>query len=107
MQCDKLTPFNWNSIYNSINNGCLVEANAEGLKNKVDEVSHSWIIDGYMIANFNFESYKEQAFYVHNNWGWNGSYDGYFLLEDAGIKFDLPGVKLDRLLNIHANIKKK
>lgn len=60
-----------------------------------------------MIANFNFESYKEHAFYVHNNWGWNGSYDGYYLLEDAGIKFDLPGVKLDRLLNIHANIKKK
>lgn len=39
--------------------------------------------------------------------GWNGSCDGYFLLEDAGIKFDLPGVELDRLLNIHANIKKK
>lgn len=34
-------------------------------------------------------------------------YDGYYLLEDDGIKFDLPGVKLDRLLNIHANIKKK
>jgi hypothetical protein len=107
MQCDKLTPFNWNSIYNSINNGSLVEANAVGLENEVEEVCHSWIIDGYMIANFNFESYKEQAFYVHNNWGWNGSYDGYYLLEDAGIKFDLPGVKLDRLLNIHANIKKK
>lgn len=107
MQCDKLTPFNWNSIYNSINNGSLVEANAVGLENEVEEVCHSWIIDGYMIANFNFESYKEHAFYVHNNWGWNGSYDGYYLLEDAGIKFDLPGVKLDRLLNIHANIKKK
>ncbi len=107
MQCDKQSPFSWNAIYNSINNGCLVEVNAMGLKNEVEEVGHSWIIDGYMIANYNIEQYNYQACYVHNNLGWKGSHDGYYLLEDDGIKFEPPGYKFDRLLNIHANIKKK
>lgn len=107
MQCSKQSSFNWNDIYNSINNGCIVEANALGKDYKEEDVGHSWIIDGYMIANFNEGSFKYQACYVHNNLGWNGSYDGYYLLEDDGIKFEPPGYKFDRQLNIHSNIKKK
>ena len=71
------------------------------------EVGHSWIIDGYMISRLDAGSDHYQEFYVHNNFGWNGSFDGYFLLEDEGIKFEVPDVDFDKMLNIHANIKKK
>ena len=33
--------------------------------------AHAWIIDGYQGSN-----------YFHCNWGWGGSYDGYFYLND-------------------------
>ena len=108
MQCDKQSSFNWNGIYNSINNGNIVEANARGFDSRQNkEVGHSWIIDGYMIARLDAGSDHYQEFYVHNNFGWNGSFDGYFLLEDEGIKFEVPDVDFDKMLNIHANIKKK
>lgn len=107
MQCDKLKPFNWNDICNSINNSHIVEVNALGSDSKGEDVGHSWIIDGYMIATFNDVSPKYEAYYVHNNLGWNGSFDGYYLLEDDGIKFEPPGYKFDRQLKIHSNIRKK
>mgnify|MGYP004652680207 FL=1 len=107
MQCDKLTPFNWNSIYNSINNGNLVEASARGDDSKNEDDGHSWIIDGYMIANLDGGSFKYKECYVHNNFGWDGTDDGYYLLEDEGISFDTFTIKLERAFNMHANIKRK
>ncbi len=107
MQCDKLSSFKWNSIYNSINNGCIVEASARGDDSKGEDAGHSWIIDGYMIANLDGGSFKYQACYVHNNFGWDGTDDGYYLLEDEGISFDTFVIKLERALNMHSNIKKK
>lgn len=63
----RLRSFKWNSIYNSINNGCIVEASARGDDSKGEDAGHSWIIDGYMIANLDGGSFKYQACYVHNN----------------------------------------
>ncbi len=34
-------------------------------------VGHAWVIDGYDSNNF-----------FHCNWGWNGSYNGFFILEE-------------------------
>ncbi len=103
MQCDKQRSFDWNTIFNSINNGHLVEVNGYGT---VDgkEVGHSWIIDSYVIAKLDadLENIHEQENYVHCNFGWNGDENGYFLLEDEGVKF----MYLDSKLSIHANIRK-
>lgn len=50
---------------------------------ELDEVAgHSWIIDGYVIATLDDESHNVHVkdFYVHNNMGWDGANNGYYLL---------------------------
>ena len=50
---------------------------------ELDEVAgDSWIIDGYVIATLDDESHNVHVkdFYVHNNMGWDGANNGYYLL---------------------------
>lgn len=108
IQCDKQSSFEWKTIFNSINNGHVVEANAHGIDQSLNaDVGHSWIIDSYVIASLDIQNYHEQDHYVHCNFGWNGDFDGYYLLEDDGVKFETPNLTLDKQLYIHANIRKK
>lgn len=109
MRCDGRIPFDWNAIFNSINNGHIVEISAHGIdKKKQEDVGHSWIIDSYVIAKLDEDSQNihEQANYVHCNLGWGGFKDGYYLLEDDGVKFETPNLNLETNIFIHTNIRK-
>lgn len=55
----------WNDIiYDNLNHGYPVYYHGGGLRG-----GHAFVIDGYLDG------------YYHFNWGWNGDYDGYFLID--------------------------
>ena len=42
-------------------------------------VGHAWVCDGYRQTRYFYEDcYEHVTLYLHMNWGWNGTYNGYF-----------------------------
>jgi hypothetical protein len=42
-------------------------------------VDHAWVIDGMASVYVPIPPNYYPNYYVHNNWGWNGKEDGYYL----------------------------
>jgi len=79
--CNDLDQFN--SIWKAeLNAGRPVQCSASSSSGSGrDAGGHSYVIDGYDSNNF-----------VHINWGWDGSYDGYYdiqLMNPSGYQFDV------------------
>lgn len=41
--------------------------------------AHEWVIDGALAQRKTIDGSSRIRFLYHCNWGWNGSYNGYFL----------------------------
>lgn len=98
MKCDNNTSWSWKKIKNSIDKGNLVHATAA----TKDKIGHAWIMDGYLSATYPGNNIVN---FVHNNFGWGGTCDGYYELEDD-IHFETySGNFYPR--NLNPNINKK
>ena len=73
LKATTLRPFKDAPIYNALKSEKIVYV--RGSTNK-DSGGHAWVVDG-MIANLFCD--KLERLYVHCNWGWGGSRNGYFL----------------------------
>lgn len=98
MKCDSNTSWSWENIKSSIDKGNLVHATA-GTK---DKIGHAWIMDGYLSATYPGDNTVN---FVHNNFGWGGSDDGYYELEND-IHFEANGSSFYPR-NLNPNINKK
>ncbi|OQX79920.1 MAG: hypothetical protein B6D61_02775 [Bacteroidetes bacterium 4484_249] len=58
-----------NMIRNELDNGRPMLYSGEG-----DWSGHAWVLDGYEAVN--------DLYHYHMNWGWGGSYNGYYYLDD-------------------------
>ncbi|MBO7070352.1 MAG: C10 family peptidase [Bacteroidales bacterium] len=50
-------------------------------------IGHCWVLDGYVRINYlnpRVNDYVEKELF-HINWGWNGTYDGYYQLHDYDV----------------------
>lgn len=67
--------YSWSSTKDFIDNGYPML-----VIGALSKSSHAWVIDGYFVREkrYNSGKYKSSTTYVHNNWGWNGTCDGYF-----------------------------
>lgn len=86
---DALQSYDWLKIVSSLDSGLLVYAG--GYPGK-EGMGHAWVIDGYKTRKFirvteylnpfgptPIPDIEETEYrYVHVNWGWNGSNNGYF-----------------------------
>ena len=63
-----------------------------------DELAHYSIEDATHFINYKLEL----DYFVHMNWGWGGSHDGYYTLMKSG--WDPLGVPFDDVVNIYYNI---
>ena len=81
---------------------CMFGTHAPG---KEDEASHTWVGDGLMIhgryidnsgliTDFPIPSGYEETYYVHCNWGWGGTNNGYFVL---GTSYSVNSYKFEKL----------
>lgn len=98
MKCDAATGWNWNVIYNSIKRGNLVHAAMHSDEND----GHAWVIDGYIVEKYGTETME----FIHNNFGWDSTFSGYYLYEDP-VHFESGGYNWVVLDKIYPNIMKK
>ncbi len=99
MQCDKAVNWDWDKIYASLKQGSLVHVSARSTEN----TGHSWLLDGFMIVKYvDWETIR----YVRCNFGWGGSWDGYYEIESK-LSFTANGKDYENNWKINPNIKKK
>lgn len=72
------------------------------MEGKSKQGGHAWVADGYQVLNFalplffasNGKVRTVSQYYVHNNWGWGGECNGYFVQDcfdtSKGYSFDNP-----------------
>jgi hypothetical protein len=97
MRCDGGRGWDWNIIAASLKNGKIVHVSAA-----CDEGGHGWLMDAYIHTNVG----NEQVIYVHHNFGWGGSWDGYYEVENS-LEFTANGGQVyDTKFRIQANISK-
>jgi hypothetical protein len=67
-----LTGFNAGKVMNDLNDGNKIVYMRS--RDEEQNIGHAWVVDGYI-----YDSRGEKPIYLHCNWGWGGSYNGYFL----------------------------
>ncbi len=85
--------YSWTDVYNFLVLHAPVIMIAT---DPVEDAAHAWVLDGYQSVFYNFESYildtdngtyyitsstPVMFNYIHNNWGWDGVCNGYFLAD--------------------------
>lgn len=86
---DKMRSFNFSSVKSSVANDCPVYMRG---KDEGEDSGHAWVVDGYYTVCEKYTYYKLNTWevvrkgsserdYIHCNWGWGGTSDGYFFAE--------------------------
>lgn len=97
MRCDGGRGWDWNVIASSLKNGKIVHVSAT-----CDDGGHGWLMDAYIHTNVE----GDNTIYVRHNFGWGGSWDGYYEVENP-LEFTANGDQIyDRKFRIQANISK-
>jgi len=67
--------YNYNTVKSSINSNLPVILSGDN-----GSSGHMWVCDGYSQYSYYFADCTGGTYYArfHMNWGWNGSYDGYY-----------------------------
>ena len=98
--------YSWTDVYN------FLILHAPVIITATDVVSggHAWVLDGYQSVFYNYENYildTESGIYyvtsstpvminyIHNNWGWDGLYNGYFQADSFCTLFPRNGTYYD------------
>jgi hypothetical protein len=64
------------------------------------DAAHAWVIDGMVYIYVPILPNPYKNYYVHNNWGWNGNQDGYYLEGvydpevSPGVYYDFKNIKV-------------
>jgi len=114
-QCSPKQDYNYNTVINALNTGWMIYARGKWEEYttwiffKEHRGGHAWLIDGYLnrsrqvqtiyerrnmatgalMSSYTVYSY-EYSKLLHNNWGWGGSKNGYFI-ESAFFNSNLTG----------------
>ena len=86
LNASTLKDYNFNNIKEALDNGNLAYANGYKKKNTFLGITtgysggHAWVYDGYLTMKMKYIGIEiDYSKYLHCNWGWNGSKNGYYL----------------------------
>lgn len=102
--------YSWNRLKKLLDKGPVL------MEGKSKQGGHAWVADGYQVLNFalplffasNGKVRTVSQYYVHNNWGWGGECNGYFVQDcfdtSKGYSFDNPSFNNSQPYNFNIDL---
>lgn len=98
LRCGGIIPFSIHDSQYSLQTGGPFIIGAQ----QPSEEGHMWVCDGWKRHIYDDTTYYD---YLNMNWGWNGSSNGFYLVEDP-IKFNVEGYLFNHGFIMASNIRK-